>query len=244
MTSSSKMIMGKILETILRLTMEKDEVNPREIAEHSLISESKVSEVLNEFNLRDKIDFERRVELALEAIKLGVDGERISRYLDWREFEKLAAEAFMEIGYEAYRDLRFKYEKRRHQIDLLAYNGILMLLVDCKHWKKSPSPSEEERMIMEQERRLIDLRDSLNDLWKASRELREIKLIPMILTIYEPKKRLFQGHMFISVGKLRGGLEYLERSYYELRNEIIRVPENLSLSELVDPLKKLDREIS
>ena len=239
MTSSSKMIVGKILEAILKLTVERDEVNSQKIAEHSLISESMVSEVLDEFNLKNRINFEQRVKLALEAIKLGVDGERISRYLSWKEFEKLAAEAFMEIGYEVYGDLRFKYGNRRHQIDLLAYNGILMLLVDCKHWKKPPSPSEEERMIVEQERRLIDLKDSLNILWKASGELKEITLIPIILTIYEPSKKLLRGHMFISVGKLMGALEYLERSYYELRNEMVRVPRDLGLSELIEPLKKL-----
>ncbi|HDD56500.1 MAG TPA: hypothetical protein ENG18_00575 [Nitrososphaeria archaeon] len=239
MTSSSKIIIGKILETILKLTMEKDEIDPRKIAEYSLIPESRVNEILDELNLKNRISFEQRVKLALEAIRFGVDGERISRYLDWKEFEKLAAEAFTEIGYEVYGDLRFKYENKRHQVDLLAYNGILMLLVDCKHWKKPPSPSEEKKMIMEQERRLMDLRDALNIIWKASRELREITLIPIILTIYEPKKKLFRGHMFISVGKLMGALEYLERSYYELRNEEVKVPRDLGLSELIKPLKKL-----
>ena len=241
MTSSSRIVVGKILETILKLTAEKAEVNPREIAEHSLISESIVNEVLDKFDLKDRMSFEQRVKVALEAIRLGVDGERISRYLDWREFEGLAAEAFTEIGYEVYGDLRFKYESRWHQIDLLAYNGILMLLVDCKHWKKPPSPSEEERMIVEQERRLIDLRDALNTVWRGSGELKEITLIPVILTIYEPRKKLLRGHTFISVGKLTGALEYLERSYYELRSEVIKVPRALGLDELVKPLKRLNR---
>jgi len=241
MTSSSRIIVGKILETILKLTAERDEVDSQEIAEHTLTSESIVNEVLDKFNLRNRIGFEQRVKVALEAIRFGVDGERISRYLDWREFEGLAAEAFTEIGYEVYGDLRFKYGDRRHQIDLLAYNGILMLLVDCKHWRKPPSPSEEERMIVEQERRLMDLRDALSLLWRSSGELKEITLIPVILTIYEPRKKLLQGHMFISVGKLIGALEYLERSYYELRSEVIKVPRDLSLNELVKPLKRLNK---
>ena len=241
MTYSSKVIVGKILEAILKLTAERDEINSQEIAEHSLTSESMVKEVLDKFDLRDRMSFEQRVKVALEAIRLGVDGERISRYLDWREFEGLAAEAFTEIGYEVYGDLRFKYGGRGHQIDLLAYNGILMLLVDCKHWRKPPSPSEEERMIVEQERRLIDLRDALSLLWRGSGELKEITLIPVILTIYEPRKKLLQGHIFMSVGKLIGALEYLERSYYELRSEVIKVPRALGLNELVKPLKRLNR---
>jgi len=241
MTSSSRIIVGKILETILKLTAERDEVDSQEIAEYSLASESIVNEVLDKFDLKDRMSFEQRVKVALEAIRLGVDGERISRYLDWREFEGLAAEAFKEIGYEVYGDLRFKYGGRRHQIDLLAYNGILMLLVDCKHWKKPPSPSEEERMIVEQERRLIDLRDALSTLWRDSGDLKEITLIPAILTIYEPRKKLLRGHIFISVGKLIGALEYLERSYYELRSEVVKVPRDLGLSELVKPLKRLKR---
>ena len=47
MTYSSRIIVGKILETILKLTAEKAEVDSREIAEHSLTSESIVKEVLD-----------------------------------------------------------------------------------------------------------------------------------------------------------------------------------------------------
>ena len=82
MTYSSRIIVGKILETILKLTAERDEVDSQEIAEHSLTSESMVNEVLDKFDLRDRMSFEQRVKVALEAIRLGVDGERISRYLD------------------------------------------------------------------------------------------------------------------------------------------------------------------
>ncbi|RLG02298.1 MAG: hypothetical protein DRN60_03565 [Thaumarchaeota archaeon] len=71
--------------------------------------------------------------------------------------------------------------------------------------------------------------------------MKGITLIPVILTIYEPRKKLLQGYMFISVGKLMGALEYLERSYYELRSEVIKVPRDLGLSELVKPLKILKR---
>ena len=241
MTSSSKMIVGRILEAILKLTLERDEVDSRKIAEHSLTSESMVNRILEEFDLGSRIGFEQRVRIALEAIRIGVDGERISRYLDWREFESLAAEAFKEIGYEVYGGLRFKYGDRWHQVDLLAYNGIFMLLVDCKHWRKPPSPSEEERMVVEQEERLMDLKDALSLLWRGSGELKEITLIPAILTIYEPRKKLLRGHMFISVRKLMGALEYLERAYYELRSEVVRVPRDLGLNELVKHLKRLNR---
>ena len=50
---------------------------------------------------------EQRLELAIHAIKLGADFEKISNSLGWLEFEELVAHVFRENGYNTKSRYRF-----------------------------------------------------------------------------------------------------------------------------------------
>jgi Holliday junction resolvase-like predicted endonuclease len=76
----------------------------------------------------------QRVKIAVQAIKLSADFERVCRFLHWREFETLASEAFRANNYNVIGNFRFKQKGKRWEIDLLAFKEPLVVCVDCKHW--------------------------------------------------------------------------------------------------------------
>jgi len=76
----------------------------------------------------------QRIGIAVRAVVLGGDLERVSRGLGWLEFENFVALAFQENGYAVRRHLRFRSQGRRWEVDLLALRRPLMVLVECKHW--------------------------------------------------------------------------------------------------------------
>lgn len=66
--------------------------------------------------LRHKVleaDSMQRLKLAVHAIQLGADFERVSGFLNWKEFENIAALAFEVNGYRVKKNLWFKHAGRR-----------------------------------------------------------------------------------------------------------------------------------
>jgi len=76
----------------------------------------------------------QRVKVAVHAIRLGADFERVCNFLQWKEFENLAAEAFKANNYSVTSNFHFKHAGKRFEIDLLARKEPLIVCVDCKHW--------------------------------------------------------------------------------------------------------------
>jgi len=61
--------------------------------------------------------------------------EDIIKKFDWHEFELLVAEIFKNNNFLVKHNFRFK-AKRRHEIDVVAINGNIVLCADCKEWSK------------------------------------------------------------------------------------------------------------
>ena len=83
----------------------------------------------------NKVKVLNTIGLAIEAIKLGLDIELASKWLHWRDFEKFCAEALLAHGYKVKAPLRFKYNGKKHEVDIVAFKGGHILCLDCKHWK-------------------------------------------------------------------------------------------------------------
>lgn len=77
----------------------------------------------------------QRIRIAVRAVLLGGDLERVSQGLGWMEFENFVALAFQENGYAVSRHLRFRSHGRQWEVDLLALQRPLIVLVECKHWR-------------------------------------------------------------------------------------------------------------
>jgi len=79
---------------------------------------------------------DQRVKIAVHAIKLGADFERVCRLLEWKEFESITTTAFGAYDYRVVKNFRLKTKNgKRWEIDLLAFKEPIIVSVDCKHWK-------------------------------------------------------------------------------------------------------------
>jgi len=102
----------------------------------------------------------QRVKIAVRAIRLGADFERVCNFLQWKEFENLAAEAFRANGYSVSNNFRFKHAGKRFEIDLLARMEPLIVCVDCKHWHHGWSRAAIVKVVEMQTNRTEALADA------------------------------------------------------------------------------------
>lgn len=78
----------------------------------------------------------QRVRIAVQAIELGADFERVCRLLEWKEFESITTKAFELYNYRVKKNFRFKGKNgKRWEIDLVACKQPIIASVDCKHWQ-------------------------------------------------------------------------------------------------------------
>ena len=73
---------------------------------------------------------------AVIALQKGYDIEQVSRYLSWKDFEKLASEMLRSFGYRTRTNVRLV--KPRMEIDVVGTSSDgFAIAVDCKHWKRN-----------------------------------------------------------------------------------------------------------
>ena len=127
----------------------------------------------------------QRLQLTIEAIKQGIDIERASKFLEWKEFERMAAEAFGINGYMVNRNLRFKDRGKRWEIDIVARKRPLIVCVDCKHWHHGWSRASITKTAEAQVGRTKALSESLQDLTDKLElsNWTRVSLIPVILSL-------------------------------------------------------------
>lgn len=205
MTSSSKDAVLRILIAYLKVTSENKRPTPEKISEEALVGKEIVDAVLREYGLEGETSSMKRVKASLRALTLGIEGDRIARYLHWREFEELSAEILKEAGYDVYLDIRIAEDKRRHQIDLAAYNNNILLVVDCKHWAKAPAYTQRRRIISTIENRIAAL-------MKLAGEV-QVRIVPVVLTVYQPGELIVEGCPYVPLRKISGFIEWLENNY-------------------------------
>ncbi len=99
-------------------------------------------------------DSDSRIKLAVKAVELGADVERISDFLKWQEFEDIAALALRENGYVVAKNVRFKHADRRWEIDVVGCRKPLVLCIDCKQWHHGLHPSTLRRIVTSQTERV------------------------------------------------------------------------------------------
>jgi len=91
--------------------------------------------------------------LAVEAVRLGVHPESVSRVLHWMDFERFVAKVFESFDYEVVHNMRISYSGRRRQVDVVAKTKDFWVAADCKHWLhsrslKSAAAKQKERCEM------------------------------------------------------------------------------------------------
>ncbi len=215
MISSSKDAIVRILTTYLKLTSKGERPTFKKISSEALVGEEITEHILKEYRLEGEVSSNKRVKAALTALTLGIEGDRIAKYLHWKEFEELSAELLKKAGYTVYMDTRIAEDKKRYQIDLTAYNTGLLLVVDCKHWDKPPAYTQRRSIISNQEKRI-------KALMKLNGEV-QVSIVPIVLTLYEPKELIVEGYPYVPLRRISGFIEWLHNNYPHIKSFKTRI---------------------
>jgi hypothetical protein len=235
-------IASRILEAVLKISASNAPISVEEVSQLTLTSRDETQRILSflEVEERARLKEDERVRAILNALRLGVDASSLAKYLDWREFERLTTSLLGEAGYEVEWDVRLSYSGRRIQVDVLAYNGSILLIMDCKRWNRPLTPSAESRIRESQEKRLCFIK-SLVEHSFGQENSKIVYLIPATLSLYRSSKPIIDGFIFASLDKLGGALEYVERSFFQLRNERAAIPRDLTLKQIVQRLQEVSQ---
>jgi Holliday junction resolvase-like predicted endonuclease len=209
----------ELIISILKLTkngpiaidvVRKDAKVPSSIAE-DLFKKLQNDGLLYLHNEVIDVDSLKRLKLAVHAIELGADVERVSGFLDWREFENIAAVAFERNGYSVTRNLRFKHAGRRWEIDVVGCKKPIIVCVDCKHWHHGMYPSAIRRIVEEQVERTFALAESLPKLTEkiGCASWNRVKLLPAVLSLTAVRSKFYNKVPIVPVLQLQDFLNQL-----------------------------------
>ena len=150
-----------------------------------------------------EMDTSQRMRLAERLVHQGYDPQKVSRTLDWKEFEEFAAESLEQNGFRTTRHVVFKSRIGRREIDLLAWNDSLILVIDCKHWQRGLSHSRARQVTQAQVERTEALAER-SDLLKGRgvRYPENRFLMPTILCLSEPREGIVDRVPIVAVSKL------------------------------------------
>ena len=177
------------------------------------------------------IDSRTRFKLSILAVKLGAL-QQVARALTWQEFESFSEECLQATGFHTQKGVIVKDEVRRWQIDVIAKKGRMVLALDCKHWE---SPGYESRLSRAAEHQRLALHALLSKLTAKGESENEAPLaLPMILTLYEPRARMVNGAVAVSVEQFADFLQGLSPYSTELPFMISDHGAKSSISQRVD----------
>ena len=149
----------------------------------------------------------QRVMLAEDLVRTGRDVQQVSRLLAWQEFEEFVETALDQSGFRSVRHVVFKSKVGRREIDVLAWSDLWILAVDCKHWSgalvhsrmKSAAEAQVERTRALAERPEIMQRHGVPRI--------DLPLLPVILTLGEPRDKIISGVPIVAVAKFSSFLQ-------------------------------------
>ena len=153
----------------------------------------------------------QRLQLAVRALKSGGDLERVSGFLQWKEFEGIAAVALESNGYTVVRNLHFKHGGRRWEIDIVGWKSPIVVCLDCKHWHHGLQRSAAEKIAEQQTERTRALVMSLpNPAVKIEfLSCGTAKFVPAVLSLTFDKFKFYKGVPVVPVLQLQDFLNQL-----------------------------------
>ncbi len=204
---------GEILLALLTRTRTSKEAEATELAAALRYPFERVRHVIEGLALSGlltfkdsivNIDSRGRLHLAVEAVKKGINLERVCRSLDFREFEEIAAEALRANTFKTYVRFILRHGKRRYEIDLIGRRGTTTICIDCKHWKHSLSPSRLANAAEKQVERTNALMTEL-DRYGPKLDtcgLSEVIFIPAVITLADTNIRTIRKVPIVPVLRL------------------------------------------
>lgn len=202
-------IEAEAIISLLKLTREGP-VSYEAIKRDARMSSSTIMCLLQKLQIDGLVNVQRnmveahafhRLKLAVRAVQSGADIERVSRLLQWQEFEAIAAYGFERNGYYVFRNVHFKNDERRYEMDIAACQGQLIVCADCKHWKRSLGPSTLNKIVARQVQRTFAFAEAFPS---PKTRLRiplkgTMTFVPTILTLVQARLKFCDDVPVVSV---------------------------------------------
>jgi len=153
----------------------------------------------------------QRFKLTVKAVNLGADLEHVSGFLQWQEFENMAAVALTRNNYIIEKNLRFKHAGRKWEIDIVGCKKPIALCIDCKHWHHGMYPSALKKIGEEQLERISALAESLPSLAGKIEcaSWNRVKLVPAVLSLIVGRFKFYNNVPIVPVLQLQDFLNQL-----------------------------------
>lgn len=202
--------MRNVVEELLRL----GDTSVEELARRTKISPEDLTLILSSLPgvvvEKDRIKVGNKLLLVIEGVKKGLPVKRLSRYISWRDFEKLSAEILSAHGYSVYTNV-IMTKPVRLEIDVVGVDvgSGKTLVIDCKHWIHGLSKS----MLYDVGRKHYDrVKKFLKYLDWITRKyplLKKVKYaVPVVVTLTTPKIRNIDNRVIVvNIGELNNFLQ-------------------------------------
>jgi len=166
-----------------------------------------------------------RLTIAVEAINLGVDFERVCRLLNWKEFEEFSSIILEYNGYSTFKRFIFKGEEgKKWEIDVLGVKNSVILCLDCKGWrygwyksKLSPAAEKHFERVKALSRKLPNLALKL----KIKRNESFI-ILPLLITLADVSYKRLNGSLIVSILRFKSFLYELPEIIYSEPDVLIK----------------------
>lgn len=202
-----------VLEVILEKTKDKKTTTIEDIKKEFIITDKAYNETIDYIKSENIVTFSsgdisaninQRLAMAINAIQLGGDFERISNSLGWLEFEEFVAHVFEENGYNVLRRYRFQAEGRRWEIDVLATQYPYIVCAECKHWTSGMGNSAARNIIETHIEKTDIMSRHIEEISKKINvhRWRDAIIIPMALTLSPTQMRIYRRVPAVSIHSL------------------------------------------
>jgi Holliday junction resolvase-like predicted endonuclease len=143
----------------------------------------------------------QRVELAVRALRTGADIGTVSGFLEWKEFEDMAAFALDHNGYSVVKNLHFKENNRRYEVDVIGFKKPLAVCIDCKHWHQGLCKSALKKIVEKQTERVQALAKSFPNpkIKPENASIGIVKFLPVILSLTTSQTKFHNGVPIVPV---------------------------------------------
>lgn len=199
---------SRVIVETLKCTKTNELFSLSQIADRAKTTTEQVAAVLDPLLQLDpssaRLTTSIRFKLAHEAVRQGAI-QQVARALNWQEFEAFTEECLQTVGFETKKGVTVKDDSRRWQMDVIARKGSMILAVDCKHWE---SPGYESKLSKAAEHQKLAVQALLH-LMATRGEIdgEGLQALPIILTLFEPRTRMDNGVVAVSVDQLADFLQ-------------------------------------
>lgn len=166
----------------------------------------------------------QRIKTAVHAIQLGADFERVCNFLEWKEFESLAAEGFKANDYSVKSNFHFTYLGKRWEIDLVASSRPLVICVDCKHWHRGWSKAAIVKTVELQIKRTSALADAFPSVCEkiGLETWKNAVFVPTVLSLTQGPFKFHNRVPVVPILKLQNFLNELPANAHSLTRFFIK----------------------